>query len=58
MKYASTLKADAIGHRSACYEAMGNNVAAYHDCNAALLYGKGSILFFLTTFVRNVPKLL
>ena len=36
------IKGDSIGHRSACYEKLGNNVAAYHDCNAALLFGFGN----------------
>jgi len=33
---------DSIGHRSACFEKLGNNVAAYHDCKAALLFGFGN----------------
>ena len=38
----SSIVADAIGNRAACYEAMGNNVACWHDCNAAFDYGFGA----------------
>ena len=39
----SAIVGDSIGNRAACFEALGNNVACWHDCNAAFLYGFGKI---------------
>ena len=45
--------ADSIANRSACFEALENNVAALLDCKAALSYGFGTFHSSLETYLRT-----